>query len=531
MKPESGTLPLLKDGQIDTRPLEVEEWLERLPFADFQRAGDLLHKALSSTNQTTLKPGIRRQLLELYHQPYQYYLDNQIRTGAQHTLQGFETMQQQLRMMKQLAADLALAARRTLDDGMNQKSLWGQNKFQIDILQRTMHYLSHALIYTFMEYAPTPRHVWKQLNSLYKLAEDLHLQHTEVKTPDNAKSRTTAELTFNKIILASAVDPYRLPFGAIREVHAQLDEWAASTRLEPFRTTSHPNGLFVIDLNGDSRAIPYNRFNSDNAGESHRLLDATGLEPLLKRQAEQIKSGSADSRLKLSPHYAGHLIAHMSRAWLSPPRRYFPRETRAGQVQVTCGMSPVHFHLNGGRDFLCDIGNDMNRPMVDGLDVSGDDHHSHTLTTTSSYVLDQWNVANEGPGGYALSRDFRPTCTVRVGELIGIHHLDGSCKGTWSLGVTRWLLADSRQQYRLGIQLLARDAQPVAIRCPRDNTATGLQRAFLIEKPGDMALITQAGFYRYQRDIEIVRKDRREQRKAGRLQDIDMGFEQFEVSL
>lgn len=532
MKPESGTLPLLKDGQIDTRPLEVEEWLEGLPFADFQRTGDLLHKALGSTNQATLKPGVRRQLVDLYHQPYQYYLDNQINAGTKTALHGFETMQQSLRMMKQLAADLALASRLTLDDAMNQRSLWGQSKFQIDILQRAMYYLSHALIFNFMEYAPTPRNVWKQLNSLYKLAEDLQQHKTEVQASENIKSRTTVEQTFGRILLSSAVDPYHLPFGAIWEIYEQLGTWTTGVHLNPFHMVNQPNGLFVIDLDGDSRAIPYNRFNAGNAGEQHRILDATVLEPLLKQHARTSINSTTNAQLKLSPTWAGHVIAHMNRAWFSPPKRYFPRVSISGSAQVTCGMSPTHFHLNNGQDLLCMVGRDMNRPIADGLDVSGDEHDSDdsTLITTSSFILEQWDIINEGPGGYALTRNTRPTYTVRVGEIIGIKQLDGDHKESWSLGVTRWLMADNRQNYRLGIQLLARDAQPVAVRATGDNTGKSLYRGFLIEKPGETVLITKAGFYRHQRSIEIVRTDKQQQCKAGRLQDTDIGFEQFEIN-
>lgn len=178
------------------------------------------------------------------------------------------------------------------------------------------------------------------------------------------------------------------------------------------------------------------------------------------------------------------------------------------------------------------VGRDMNRPIADGLDVSGDEHDSDdsTLITTSSFILEQWDIINEGPGGYALTRNTRPTYTVRVGEIIGIKQLDGDHKESWSLGVTRWLMADNRQNYRLGIQLLARDAQPVAVRATGDNTGKSLYRGFLIEKPGETVLITKAGFYRHQRSIEIVRTDKQQQCKAGRLQDTDIGFEQFEIN-
>lgn len=527
MNPESGTLPLRKDGRIDTRPLEIEEWLEVLPYADFKRTSSLLHDALSATNKTPLKPGVRRELLGLYHQPYQYYLDTQIRAGSQHTLQTIETMQQQLRMMKQLAADLALAARLAVDDSMSRKSLWGQNRFQVDMLQRAMSYLSHALIFTFLEYAPTPRNVWKQLNAFYKLAEDLGQQHAQVPVAGNDNQRTTVEHTYNRIVLAEAVDPYRLPFGAIWEIYEQLDEWIERTRLQPFEPVNRPDGLFVIDLGSDTQPVHYAMFSGGKAGPQHRILDASELEPLIRQHQEKIQSGSQIHDLRLSAAHAGKLLAHMMRAWTLPPKRYFPREAGAGKVKITCGMNPVHYHMNQGRDYLQELGNDAMRPSVDGLDVSGDDTDDIMDMTTSDYMIDQWDIANAGPGGYALVKKSRPACTTRVGDLIGVHNPEQD--NGWSLGVIRWLMADERGGYRLGVQLLARNAEPVAVRPVRGNQTKGLQRAFLIDKPGEMVLVTTAGFYHRQRDIELVRGGERQQLQTGRLQEAAIGFEQFEL--
>lgn len=41
----------------------VEEWLETLPFADFERTTQLLHAAIAATNPLSLKPVARQALL------------------------------------------------------------------------------------------------------------------------------------------------------------------------------------------------------------------------------------------------------------------------------------------------------------------------------------------------------------------------------------------------------------------------------------------------------------------------------------
>jgi hypothetical protein len=86
--------------QIETRPMYVEEWLDSLPYADFKITSQLLYNAIKATNGQQLKPSIRLELVELYNRPYQYYIDSQIKAGAQHTLQSINTVQAQIKILK-----------------------------------------------------------------------------------------------------------------------------------------------------------------------------------------------------------------------------------------------------------------------------------------------------------------------------------------------------------------------------------------------------------------------------------------------
>ena len=97
MKYDANKLPLRSSStgeQIETRPLYIEEWLDSLPYVDIKKTSQLLFEATRATNeQKSLNSSVRLELVELYNRPYQYYIDSQIKAGAQHTLQSIETMQ------------------------------------------------------------------------------------------------------------------------------------------------------------------------------------------------------------------------------------------------------------------------------------------------------------------------------------------------------------------------------------------------------------------------------------------------------
>ncbi|MGY8815688.1 MAG: hypothetical protein ACKVHQ_13385 [Gammaproteobacteria bacterium] len=115
-------------GQIETRPMYVEEWLDSLPYTDFKITSQLLYNAIKATNAQQVKPSIRLELVELYNRPYQYYIDSQIKAGAQHTLQSIDTVQAQIKILKNIAVNLSLACKISAEESLKKKILWGQTK-------------------------------------------------------------------------------------------------------------------------------------------------------------------------------------------------------------------------------------------------------------------------------------------------------------------------------------------------------------------------------------------------------------------
>ncbi len=517
-----GKLPLRKNGQIETRPMHVEEWLETLPYADFQRTASLLHEALAATNKVALKTSVRAELQELYAQPYRYYLQSQIETGARHTLASMESMQQQLRLMKQLAAELARTSQQIINDAGKSQSLWGKPA-PLPATQRALAFLSQALIFNFVEYGPTPRHVWQQLHGLFRFAESIDKLHTPVTLPEGG--RTTIAHTYCRIVLTELVDPYHLPFGAIWEVYKQVDDWLAKPTLTLFRPVADPAGYFVIDLNSDSPAVPFDRFDQDTAGDSHRLLDARAIDTQAQQALDQLLVGRRPGELQLSANYQRLLLVRMSRAWHRPPKRYFTRSRGSGELPVTCGLKPTHLHMNGGDDCLTRF-TDPASGGARGLDVE-DEPAMEASQTGNHYELEQWRLINKSHGGCALSRNQRPFHNIRVGDLTGLRLGDPEGAVNWHLGIIRWLMVDSSQHYRMGIQFAGTESRAVALRIRGHGGEP--QRGFRIRHNDELFIITARGVINPEQSIEILGTDGNESLQAVRLIEEMPHFEQFSM--
>ncbi len=81
----------------------------------------------------------------------------------------------------------------------------------------------------------------------------------------------------------------------------------------------------------------------------------------------------------------------------------------------------------------------------------------------------------------------RQRLRVRIGELVGLSPaiaggVDRGPESPWLIGIVRWLRSETNGDLHVGVELLARNARPAAIRGIDDKGARGpVQRALLIE--------------------------------------------------
>lgn len=525
MKYDAYSLPMRATptgDQIETRPLYVEEWLDSLPYIDFKKTSQLLFEATRATNEQVLKPSVRIELVELYNRPYQYYIDSQIKTGAQHTLHSIDTMQEQTQILKRIAINLGLACKISAEETLKKKTLWGQSKPPMVNLLHSLTYLSHAMIFSFLEYAPTPKNVWREINFIYDFAESLNQEHAALQTTTGKSGSITTTIAeaYSRICLAALADPHHLPYGAIWEIYEQLNTWANLVKITRFRTPDDSAGIFVIKLDSDSCPLAYGKFNIVSAGAQHRLIDASGLVRQIQTNLASLEKGSSpDKSLIISPYFARMILGHMLRVWGTPPKRVNQRQERAGTIEIACGLNAAYYMVNNEIEF------------IDPATVDADESvppRDPEVTPIENYRVDQWSLVDQSARGFAVIKNDKPTYNIRVGDLIVIRTRSQSAR--WALGVIRWLMIRQGQIYKIGVQMLTTRAKPVAIRATSGNTLdTRYRRALLIPDLNDNepSIITSKGLFIANRELDVYEGKSTSRVRAMSILESTTGFEQF----
>lgn len=529
MTPQDSMLPR-QGEQIDTRPMYVEEWLDSLPYVDFKKTSDLLNEATRATNEQDIKPATRMELVELYGRPYQYYIDSQIKAGAQQTLQSIKTAQQQVKILKKIAINLGLACKIAAEDELKRKTLWGQKKPPLLNYLLSLNFLSHALIFSFLEYAPTPKNVWREINFIYDFAESIKMENTSVALPESHSNHgsTSIAQAYKRIVMATLSDPHHLPYGAIWEIYEQLTNWSNLVEILPYTTQQDPACRFILKLDSDANPIPYVKFNTGRAGDTHRLVDASSLTSEVQRHMVMLEKGmKLDKSLVISPYFARMTLGHLLNVWGLPSKRGKPRKERDGTLQMACGLIPVYYFINNGKDFSPPVETQEDE-VIDAGDRPGIQQND---IPAGEYQLEKWALMDQSAGGFAVIKNIRPTYNIRVGDLVTMNTRGAEQK--WALGVIRWLMIREEQVYKIGVQLLGTSAKTAAIRA-RSGSAqdTRYQRALVIPGQDNKAdtVITGKGFFMRDRELELMLDGHKYQTKTAKLMESTTGFEQFTLS-
>lgn len=515
---------------VEVRPAYVDDWLDTLPYADFDKTAALLHGALSAVNTQRLKPAQRFELLNLYVRPYRYLLGNYAKTEVLPGAHALEAKQRTVDALRHVALDMAFACRLSIEETLNRKTLWVHNKPSPRQLLLAVRLLSHVLLLSYQAYSPVPGSTWSELHENFLIADQLGLLSALAEDPlQDSRSRTSVLNAFLQIAATSLMDPHHLPQGAVWQIYEQLHDWAREIQLTAFRRPPDTHGYFVIDLKGSSRPVNLARFDAACTTPYHRLMKCAALYRVVQLHRERAAEGYAgDASLVLPPKSADLLLRQMLSAWGEPPTRHAPRRPRRGTLRLAAGLNAAFFHVNGGRDFL------PRRTVEDPPEIEVHDGGAYPRagvgTIPPGYVLESWSFLNEGPGGFAVFRSALPGGPIRVGELVSLEDPDAGY-GRWMLGVVRWLMVYKHHEHRIGLQVIGRRPRCGAVRAAVGSRGEReYRRALLVECPlgtGSASLIAARGLYAAGRSLELDIDGGPGTIRPTRLIETTVAFEQF----
>lgn len=516
---------------VDTRPGPLRAWLASLPYVDAANSAAAALERLRDINHQPLSAAQRLELLAAFRHGYTRLHDT-LRDSLRHQdpLQPSRTTT----LLADFTEAMSHGYKYALRDTFNERPRWGRTKLLSEAAHYSLYFLALLLVCRYQAYQPVADHSWREIGDLVRCAE------TETLTPlrDSDFPFGTGELHalngYRQLVLLRLADPYRLPSGLIWEAYGYLAGKAQQIELllQP-PGDALPTGVYGLPLDHEPhRSLPVPSSGVERS--SWRWLDARELLRTAQLDLDRILSGAPPQRLGFSARLSGgdaaQLLGRMLGQWAHDPQRKAPRFNSNQNVDLTPGLEGAYFFLNHCNAF--DPSAYTAPADDDDIDFSRDPRRGSAVPA-QDFRLIACPTRNRSSGGLSLHLAPVHDLALRIGQLLLLTPTDAAAGPgrDWLVGVVRWLVSKDIAGTELGIQYVARNPLPVALRAtsgPAQNAHPALKSDLpLAGGQRLLTLIAPRGLFKPRAILELHQSGQARQLRCDHLLETGLGFDRF----
>jgi hypothetical protein len=321
---------------------------------------------------------------------------------------------------------------------------------------RGLRAMAAQLKWLHARYGPLDESLWATANRMYAIADAKGFTRQLVTPYPAVPGETTAEREYLRTVMLEACSP-----DSLLPLEAELAERliAQFSPLFTLSATQQPDTAYWMDV---ARPEPPSRIQRAPQHQSIGLRFFSGGQASdeIERLAAGIRATRevpADVNLggTYPPATVLHVLEHLKLHWSSKlPERRHQRHRVKSRLTVAFGF-------DGALDAM--------EPEA-SLTFDGSDRES-------------WIVENVSAGGFGALIPQVKGDWLRIGCLVALQPEGGE---NWLLGIIRRLSRPTLQQAQVGIQTIARNARPVALRVRAGETLSlDVERGLLLETQGE----------------------------------------------
>jgi hypothetical protein len=484
----------------------VRQWVDNLPLINVQASVTQLEFALDEINKTDIPAAQRHAALDLLNAPVIHVTGALVKSylGKKFPLKKHDldnaAKATALRNRMAVGYKILVAAMEKQPDSRGVLTI---------AIHRAMRYLSEILIGDYQIYVPFPDGVWKDLHTLYAIAEQHGLLQQQVEDITlHTPAGSTIEDIYKQILLLSLACPYRLRQNEISDVYMLLSQWAPYSKLVKV-SDENSGGFFTWNLEAD-HAPSYLAIGSrEDRNSNWRNLNTSAMSEPVRAALE----ARQQSTQRYSDQIEERILQRLMLSWGVMPKRQFTRRQQDASIEMVVGLKAIHSIISGpepkpepehndtlhpetevirDREYLQDptferptsisihpqrrkrsrdavtFGNRAEHWQSNSLQGAYAAHKPAAGTgNTASLHIENWKMQDMSAGGYCLLWDSEEPSSARVGELVAIktsHDTDDN----WHLGVIRWMKFTRERGLGLGVQMMSPGAVPIWARVSND---------------------------------------------------------------
>jgi len=480
----------------DIQPKAMEDWIAALPMGHVGKTAQQLYTFLIDTNKLKYRPADRFACLESLREPLHFVSENLQPHFISVDFPLPDKSYQIACVLRELHATMAMAYMIIAEDVAASSALFRDKTLLGEAIHRAISYQSQSLLTHYQIYAAFQGNNWKVLHALYGFAEK-HKLHTKKIADEQHQhiNRTSITNEYLRILLLYLAEPHHLRQTEVGKIYINLERWLDHLKLIPVADPdSLPDNSFVVNLQSDAPPF-YKQFAGKlSPADKIRLIDTHKLADLiteeLARPQEELSKTLICFEMQQA-HLNHDTLRWLKSVWCARRTRKLARNKRRDKIEVSFGINHVHQLIEKAKLSSTAVpGEDLSQHTLKALkterlaeyeaqeveDVNAeeedvwetvyeyDEHGTESkekevpqepvAITPEPSLKDNWTLVNESAGGFCLRCKNTSSTSIRVGELVGIHH-PGSANANWTIGIIRWLKNHGKSGIEIGGQLIA----------------------------------------------------------------------------
>ena len=365
-------------------------------------------------------------------------------------------------------------------------------------------FLTHRLLLSYVQYDSPTKGVWREINQIYRYAEDHQLLYHIVDDPVSDSTFPvfhSGDFIYKRILLVALAEPYRLMKDESLELYNLCSRWVGACSLFPLGELSI-RGEHAVDVADDlpprfvTRDLDWKMLDG-------RIIDISEVISRVEQDLHKLLKNNVDSLhefelIDLGVRQQRDMLLRVLDSYRGKPVRQSKRFVLSDDIQFTMGINNCHYYLSNKSQIT---------PYMDELKLTTNrihqkNNHAGQFSSLYKHALEQdrdfkWheqgmalasqhNINPLGLAFYYRVPRLRHKQQLNVGELIAYRSANKTFR-RWVIGVANWIKRTSVDRenitYEIGIKNIARNGIPVTVREDNERElANRYYRALLIPR-------------------------------------------------
>ncbi|RZG46100.1 GTPase [Acinetobacter wuhouensis] len=339
--------------------------------------------------------------------------------------------------------------------------------------------LSLLLIQQQMIYSGRLTHQWLATHHLYELAVKNQEHNININQLQGTHfTIQNIQQAYAQVLLLDIFNTHQIRPTETQALYQCTFDWVKLVQVLPRETML---SRYIVDGSKDVPPI-YNRKQHVNFHTSLYISTQNLLEHVnstIHRESEYL---SKNEQLYLS----AALKFHVQNVLGTTTERQHERYEYSAQLQMCFSIPTAHFYLSKAKNFAETLNLNSNyglqsesnkhSSIASGSDVASNFSDIKHLDREAKQIY-QAQVLDISMNGYRIRWDNVAPKSLRTGEFILINE---SLNNKWKGAIIRWIKQSVNKTYEVGLEVLAQDIYPCAVKVPADRSTVNFHPCLMV---------------------------------------------------